>query len=227
MANIEGSHRIIELPPLTPEAVATFDDLELDTYTGGEQRYRRFSQFRLDWDGDRWRTALLPYRPFVQSKAVNSLVGGVQRPFPPLAIDPSTQLEAVADDVALDRAHPWQVNLHQCRVITNDAISGVSVPEGPHRDGHEFGLLAVWSRQNISGGESQLLPSGGGEPFFRHVLQPGEALAYDDRTQWHNATDISAPNGEQGHRDLWIVALNRWDRRRYGEEFEREAGVGA
>lgn len=227
MTTIDGSYRIINLPPLSSDAMDAFDDLVLDTFTGGEQRYRRFSQFRLDWNGEEWEVERLPYRPFVQPRTVNSLVGGIQRPFEPLEIDPSPQLKVAAREIGLGQTFPWQVNLHQCRVLTNDSIEGVSVPEGPHRDGHDFGLLAVWGRNNISGGESQLMPIGGGDPFFQHVLQPGEALIYDDGAQWHNATDIKAPRGQEGHRDLWIVALNRWDRRRYGEDFEREAGVSA
>jgi hypothetical protein len=218
-------YAVIDLPLIEPEVMETFSDLPLDPYTGGKQRYRRFSQFRLDRGDDGWVATRLPYRPFIQPRSVNSLVGGMQRPFEPFLIDPSRQLAAGAEAIGLDPVHPWQVNVHQCRVITSAEIAGVSVPEGPHRDGHDFGMLAVWSRENITGGVSQLMPTGGGEPFFIHTLLPGQALIYDDGKMWHHATDIEPRDARPGHRDLWIVAFNRWDRRKYGEEFERDALV--
>jgi hypothetical protein len=216
-------YHVIDLPVLTAETLEAFEGLPLDPFTGGRQRYRRFSQYRMDWAQDAWGTTLLPHRPFVQPASVNSLVGGVQRPFEPLRIDPSPQLQSGAGKLGLDPVHPWQVNVHQCRVVTNDEITGISVPEGPHRDGHDFGMLAVWARERITGGINELIPTGGGVPFFTVTLQPGQALIYDDNAMWHNATDISAAPGVRGHRDLWIVAFNRWDRRKYGAQFESVA----
>jgi hypothetical protein len=37
---------------------------------------------------------------------------------------------------------------------------------------------------------------------------------------WHYATDIEALDASGGHRDIWIVSLNLWKNRRYGEEYE-------
>jgi len=220
------TYKVIELPPLTDVALAEFGKLPMDTFAGGEQRYRRFSQFRMDFVDDGWRAELLPHRPFIQPRSVNSYVGGVRRPFEPLRIDPSPQLIVGAEEIPLDSTQPWQVNVHQCRVVTNDAVTGVSVPEGPHRDGHTFGMLAVFDRKNIQGGVTQLFESGSStNPFFETTLQPNQALVYDDGAMWHTATDIKAPVGSQGHRDLWIVAFNPWSERRYGDEFEAAAGV--
>jgi hypothetical protein len=67
------------------------------------------------------------------------------------------------------------------------------------------------------------MPAGGGEPFFTTTLQPGQALVYDDGQMLHYATDIVPTHPDGGHRDLWIVAFNRWENRRYGEEFEAAA----
>src|SRR5438094_270304 len=89
---------------------------------------------------------------------------------------------------------------HRRRDNTDD-VRGVSVPEGPHRDGHQFGMLAVFARDNISGGTNQLFPTGGGEPFFEVTLQPSQALVYDDNAMWHTATDIVALDNRGGHRD--------------------------
>ncbi|MBB5940308.1 2OG-Fe dioxygenase family protein [Streptomyces zagrosensis] len=224
----DGKYRVIDLPAPEPDVLAEFETLPPDDFTGGRQRFRRFSQFRMDYDqgSDAWRLELLPHRPFLQPRVVNGLVGGVQRPFAPLRIDPTRQIDAGARALGLDRGRSWQLNVHQCRVISAPDIKGVSVPEGPHRDGHDYGMLAVFGRHNITGGTNQLMPTGGGEPFFEVTLQPNQALVYDDDAMWHNATDIVAEDETGGHRDLWIVAVNDWEHRKYGEEFERLALAG-
>ena len=227
---ISQPYKVIDIPSPAQEVMAEFESLPFDEFTGGRQRYRRFSQYRMHFDEatGEWYLELLPHRAFVQPRSVNSLVGGVQRPFEPLRIDPAPQINAGALALGLDQAHDWQVNVHQCRVIADPATPGVSVPEGPHRDGHDYGMLAVFGREKITGGENQLMPTGGGDPFFTITLQPMQALVYEDPAMWHTATDIVATGDMPGYRDLWIVAFNRWDRRKYGDEFEKRAlGTGS
>ena len=218
-------YKHFKLPSVDETVLAEFESLPIDPYTNGRQRYRRFSQYRMTMrrEESRWILERLPHRAFVQPAAVNTLVGGVMREFEPLRIDPSPQVAAAAQEIGLDTEWDWQINVHQCRVITGPDVEGVSVPEGPHRDGHDYAMLAVFGRKNISGGESLLMPLGGGEPFFQVVLQPNEALAFDDTSMWHTATDLVSLDGGYGHRDLWIVVFNRWDRRKYGSQHETEA----
>lgn len=219
----ECSYKVIDIPAPSEQVMAAFADLPLDPFTPGGQRSRRFSQYRATTGqaGDTWRLELLPHRPFLQPRSVNSVAGGIQRPFQPLLIDPSPQVIAGIEALGLDRATDWQINVHQCRVVSTPEIKGISVPEGPHRDGHDYGMLAVFDRVNIGGGVTQLFPTGGGEPFFETILQPCQALVYHDASMWHTATDITALDDRGGHRDLWIIAINAWQRRKYGEEFER------
>jgi hypothetical protein len=228
LPRVRHDYKVIDIPKPNTEVLAEFDRLPLDPYAGGRQRYRRFSQYKMEWDAaaDGWRLELLEHRPFLQSPEVNNYVGGVQRHFEPLRIDPAPQIDAGARALDLDRDTAWQINVHQCRVIANSQVRGLSVPEGPHRDGHEYGMLAVFRRENIDGGENQLMPTGGGEPFFTVTLQPNQALVYDDAAMWHYATDIVPRAESGGHRDLWIVAFNRWTNRKYGPEFERTAVRG-
>jgi len=222
-------YRAFYLPPADPEVLEEFGKLPLDPYTGARQRYRRFSQYRIrnllqsGSREDRWVLELLQHRPFLQPKSVNTLVGGMPRQIEALRIDPSPQVDAAAKEIGLATDHDWQINVHQCRVVARPGQKAVSVPEGPHRDGHDFGMLAVFGRHNITGGETQLMPLGGGEPFFRVTLQPNQAVAFDDTAMWHTATDLTALNHDNGYRDLWIVVFNRWDRRKYGPEYESRA----
>ncbi len=214
---------VIDLPVPSDEVIAAFETLPTDPHTPGGHRSRRFSQFRIVYARGAWQLAKLPHRPFIQSSTYNSFVGGVARHLEPLTIDPTPQIDAGAKAIPLDADHEWQINVHQCRVATTPAMPGVSVPEGPHHDGHDFGMLAVFGRHNITGGETQLIANEGGEPFFRATLEPNQALVYEDAAMLHYATDIEPLTSTGGHRDLWIVAFNRWDRRKYGDEFETDA----
>jgi len=211
---------VVDLPKPPPEVMAAFEDLPQDPYTPGGHRSRRFSQFKMIFDEGRWRLERLPHRPFIQASDYNPLVGGVARELEPLTIDPGPQVISGAESFPLDTAEIWQVNVHQCRVVTAPDLPGVSVPEGPHHDGHDFGMLAVFRRYNISGGETQLMPNEGGEPFFRTTLEANQSLVYEDAAMLHYATDIEPLTADGGFRDLWIVAFNRWENRKYGPEFE-------
>jgi hypothetical protein len=217
----EQGFAIIDTPLLDDHTLAEFENLPLDPYTGSMQRYRRFSQFRLAHDGE-WKLELLPHRHFAQPRQYNDLVGGQMRTLEPLTVDPTPLIAAGAEALDLDKDTDWQLNVHQCRVVSTPDVQGVAAPEGPHRDGHQYGIVAVTRRHNISGGETQLMPLGGGEPFFRTTLQDGQAIAFDDRVMFHHVTDIEHLTGEGGHRDVWLVAVNSWEHRRYGEEYEAE-----
>lgn len=225
MSFTKTHYATLRVPPLSQEAMDEFNTLVFDPYTGGKQRYRRFSQFKLQNINDRWTLELLPHRPFIQSKTYNNVVGGVGRAFEPIRFDPTPQVEAGANAAQLDKKQVYQINVHQVRVVTNKDIVGVTVPEGPHRDGHDYVMNVICNRHGVSGGVSQLMPTGGGKPFFEDVLQPNEAIIFNDTRMWHNATDIIPLGEEQGHRDILIVSFNAWERRRYGEEFERNLGM--
>lgn len=215
----------------TPGVREAFDDLPLDPYcgqgrgrlSGGRHRFRRYDDFRMSYEpvAGRWKAELLPHRPFIQSPKFNHAVGGVARHLEPLLIDPSIELDSLFKAFGFDKSREFHAKLHQIRVIASADIHGVAVVEGPHRDGQDWQIVAVFDRCSVSGGQSQFLPIGGGTPFFARTLQPGQAVCNEDAFMWHNATDIVVDDGvAQGHRDIWIIATNRWETRKYGDEFE-------
>ena len=222
--NLQG-FTVIELPPVEEELLASFDDLPLDLHCGGKQRYRRFSQYRMDFHDGHWQLSLLPHRSYIQPKKYNSFAGDTLRQYEPLKIDPSIYVGAGAEAIPLDINLAWHVNVHQWRVIVRPNIPGISVPEGPHRDGREYIMMAVFRRCQIIGGETSLLPLGGGPPFLRTTLQEGQAMLLDDTRMWHYASDIEALECE-GHRDIWVVTFNRWEKKGYGPEYEQRVLVG-
>jgi hypothetical protein len=218
----EKGFTIIEMPPADDKLLASFEDLPLDNYCGGKHRYRRFSQYRMLFREDHWHFYLLPHRPYIALSKYNSFGGGFYRYYEPLKTDLLLQIDTGAKVIPLDTNVEWQINVHQTRVIVRPDIPGISVPEGPHQDGHEYVMIAVFRRYQIAGAEMSLLPLGGGNPFFQTTLQAGQAVLLDDQRMFHDVSDIEALERE-GHRDIVIVAFSRWQDKWYGDEFEKKA----
>lgn len=222
MALNELGFSIINVPPVDDAFLATFGDLKFDEHSGGNHKYRRFSQYRLYFEGDRWRLERLPHRPYLAYSKFNTFAGGIRRHYEPLQIDPSALVDAGAKEIPLDTSVEWQINVHQHRVLAGPGIEGRIVPEGAHQDGHEYVLIAVYRRHQITGAEMSLMPAGGGETFYKATLEEGQMVVIDDERMFHDVTDIEATNGA-GHRDIVIVAFSKWADRWYGEEFEGKA----
>ncbi|MGI3212974.1 2OG-Fe dioxygenase family protein [Roseovarius tibetensis] len=212
-------YRVIDLPPLPQDARDNFANLPEDPYY--TERWRQFSQYVLFFEHDHWACRILEHRPFIQAKAYNQKVGGVRRNFEPISgVDPTPQFAAIASELDFDRNAVFQVNLHQWRTRVNETYQGKTIPEGPHRDGHHITSVTVWERHNITGGESTLYQVGKTDPFFEQALHPGQCLVMRDEDMVHGARDIHAVSGEGGYRDIWVISINPWADRRYGEEFE-------
>lgn len=202
----------------SPPIIDSFNSLLLDPYSGGGSRFRRFSQYELA----KGHLRLLPHRPFVQPKSYNPMVGGVLREFAPLVCDPSDPVLSISESGGLNMEQIWQVNVHQIRTICTQKSQGIVVPEGPHQDGHMYVALWVVRRNNITGGETSLLPLHADDPFFTHTIEAGESLVFDDRKMRHNTTNITSV-GPDSCRESFIIVFNPWAERRYGDEHERTA----
>ena len=227
--NAEG-YTLISLPPAGEELLATFNNLVLDPYCGGSQRYRRFDQYHIRFVDRSWKLVLLPHRPFIQSRKYNRFAGGLLRDFEPLCIDPAIYVDVCAKAIPLPVDIEWQINVHQCRVIAQPGILGISVPEGPHQDGHEYTAILVSKRHQINGALTSLYPVGEGEAFFTTVLENNQALVFSDERMFHYTSNLEPFNGF-GHRDLWMIVFDKWDgasrneNKRYGTEYEKAAMV--
>jgi len=212
-------YRIVGIPAADDALLASFEDMPLDRYCGGPQRFHRFSQYRLRFRDARWHLELLPHRPLLQSHVYNSKSGNVLREIPPLAIDPTTWIDAALRAGGLDQSRDWHLDINQYRVITTPEITGITVPEGAHQDGHSYVIVFVFRRHAITGATLRLLPLDGGTAFLETVIEAGQAIILDDTRMLHDASPI-VPIGAYGYRDYFGTALNPWEDRRYGAEFE-------
>jgi hypothetical protein len=219
-------YAILDLPPLDDSIKASFGDLGLDLYVPVKNRFRRFAQYRLVYQDSDWNFERLPHRAYVAYSKFNSVAGGIKREYKAIVADFTDIIRLATAALPLDANEDWQINVHQTRIfVKKGELQGVIVPEGPHKDGHEFVFIGVYDRHNVTGAEMTLRPDHDKEtPFLTRTLQTGQGVVLDDRNLWHYVNDIEAiDDREIAFRDTLIISYSRWSEKWYGDEFEREA----
>ncbi|QFI37026.1 2OG-Fe dioxygenase family protein [Moritella marina ATCC 15381] len=215
-------YRILNFPDVDKSIHDSFSNLKLDEYASGGTRYRRFSQYKLQFNDHEWNMDVLPHKAYMTYSKFNSVAGGIKRYYEPLESDFTEQILSAVKQVKLDSNDDWQINVHQYRVVSSKDRPGIPVPEGVHQDGHDYVAIFVFNRYGIEGGEMSLLKSNNIEDaFYTGTIKPGEVAILDDRSMFHYVTDIRAID-ERGYRDTVVVAFSKWKDRWYGEEFENK-----
>ncbi len=202
------------------EFQADFGNLPLDEYMkeGDTYRRRRFNEVLLRDEGEHIALTLKPLRGFFQEATVNGYSGGVERIYQPL--EPSTINNRFLHQLIVDMylllpaerravSSTWDIGIHLYRITAQPDVPGQPVPEGPHRDGHEFTSITLVKRHNIEGGES-LFCDQQARVRLRHTLrQPLETALFDDAQGLHDVTPIhSLDRVNSGYRDICGFSLN-------------------
>jgi hypothetical protein len=190
----------------------SWNDLPPDAYLrdGGRYRKRRHACFVVD--GDAVQPA--PHRAHWQPVEYNALHGGLERWFdamkPEVVADAAwspllRHLAAVCSQ--LKGAQPWFVEAHQFRIDTTDGI-GRPTPEGAHRDGVDFVVVALVSRLNVKGGETRVFDADGPNGIRFTMNDPWTLLMLDDARVIHETTPIQPVNPPGGgHRDTLVLTF--------------------
>ncbi|MES9897655.1 MAG: 2OG-Fe dioxygenase family protein [Sedimenticola sp.] len=215
---------IISLPPITKEIKESFSDLPFDKYMG-KNRYRRFRQYKVCHDGEQWDFEALPVRPYVTYRKYNKAAGGIKRHYEPLLAQFDDHIRQGFHELEIDTSTDWQINVHQYRVIVNEELEGITVPEGIHCDGHDYVMICVFNRHNVTGGEMKLFTDIEGKNcFYTGVVESGQAALLNDRKMFHYVSNIEQIDPSQlSYRDIVVIAISKWEERWYGETFEKEA----
>ncbi|HIB85308.1 MAG TPA: hypothetical protein EYO59_12135, partial [Chromatiaceae bacterium] len=209
-------HGLISLPDPVMELAGEFEALPDDPYC--RHRQRRFSQFRVTHTDAGWTHKLLPRRAHIQDRTYNHAVGGILRYLQPLQIDATAVIDCARRAFRQQRGSDWHVDVHQWRMNCPLANQVESVPEGLHRDGHQFVAIFVINRSNISGAVT-CVQDASGNTLFKDVVDSGQGMILDDRRALHHTSELVAPLLD-GHRDIFVICANEWKTRRYGEAFE-------
>lgn len=192
---------------------ASWNDLPIDGHMAdqGTYRFRRYAEFRLSRGAD---LEELPTTTYRQSKAVNSLNGGIDRHYE--SIDPTVKRGGVLEEIlrsfhemfaGLHAPRPWLFQVFQNRIVARSTQPGKPTPEGMHRDGVDYVLTLLVDRRGVSGGESRTHCGASGDVLFRTTLRaPGDFIFLDDIRLKHSVEPIAPARADTtGHRDVLIA----------------------
>lgn len=200
-----------------PAFAASWDDLGPDLFMadGGRYRRRRHAALAVGPDGARRK----PHQPHFQSRDYNALNGGVQRWFEPIQLSVTESpvllgLLGLADKTfrAATPAPPpvWHVEVHQFRIEAQAGQAGHPTPEGLHRDGVDWVLVALIGRSNVAEGITQIADAGGAALDRFTLANPLDTAFLDDHRVRHGVTPIHRLDADQpGCRDALVITLTR------------------
>ena len=196
---------------------ASWDGMPLDTYMadGGKYRRRRHAVFKaIATDAEMVRQ---PDQPHFQTLNYNALNGGVERWFEPMtaAVAASDTLGTIlaATRELFDSLAPgtdWHIELHQFRIEANASTLGQPTPEGTHRDGVDFVLVLLISRENIASGTTTIHGGEHAELGSFTLTEPLDAALVDDHRVSHGVTAVQPLDPHHpAHRDVLVVTYRR------------------
>ena len=197
---------------------AGWDDLELDNYLkdGSRFRQRRFGIFYLlPSTGE-----LLPLSSaaYIQSLEINTYAGGIAREFAPLLDSTLTNqflhelikfnFRQFPVDSSLTH-QPWEIDVHQFRIVASQDEQGQPTPEGIHHDGDDFNCIHLIGRQNATGGVSTVYDNDRNPLTTCTLLQPMDSIMVWDPHVMHGVTPIHPENtSESAIRDVLVIGYN-------------------
>ena len=198
-----------------PAFAASWNDLGDDAYLAarGRHRRRRHAVFTADADGAIRRE---PHQPHYQSVSYNTLQGGIERWFEPVA-------PAMADGASLQRIlafcrdgfgalapemRRWRIEVHQFRIEARADEAGEPTPEGVHRDGVDYVLVLLVDRENIERGTTTIHAPDGHELGQFTLARAFDAALVDDHRVFHGVTPVVPKNPAlAAHRDVLVVTF--------------------
>ena len=189
---------------------ASWNDLALDAYLleRGMRRRRRHAVYAIAGDAIE-REA---HQPHFQGLEYNALQGGIERWFEPID-DAIGRGEVLLEIIRLGArvfAPPpdlrVRVEVHQFRIEPRSDEAGHPTPEGVHRDGVDWVLVVLVSRQNIASGTTTIHDSDGRELGAFTLTDPLDAAFVDDARVAHGVTAVHAVDPmKPAHRDVLVV----------------------
>jgi hypothetical protein len=186
----------------------------------GRYRFRRYDRFYLlPVSGE---LLPLPHTAFFQGKGFNKLHGGIKREFAALRnltfkniflreLIKFDFLQFSPQSATIQK--PWEVGIHEIRIVAKPAAPGKPTPEGPHRDGYKFIAMHLIRRKNILGGVTTIFDNRKQTLQAVTLLDPLDSVYVEDARINHAVTPIYlAKNKARGIRDMLIVTYDYYPR---------------
>ncbi len=197
---------------------ADWGNLEPDSYLkdGARFRLRRFGLFYLL--PSTWELLPLPPAPYFQSAGINAYAGGIERNFAPL-LDATLANQFLHELIKFNfrqfpvdsqMSHkPWEIDVHQFRIVATQDEQGEPTPEGLHHDGDDFNVIHLIRRQNATGGTSTVCDNDRNLLASCTLRQPMDSVLVWDPHVMHGVTPIHPENpSEPAIRDVLVIGYN-------------------
>lgn len=195
---------------------ASWDGMPIDEYMadGGRYRRRRFGVFSAVSNQTIRRA---PHQAHFQTRDYNTLNGGVQRWFEPIADDVAAgvtfqALLGFTRSLFEERTGSiaWHIEAHQFRIETGPEGSGLPTPEGMHRDGVDFVLVLMVRRENIEQGTTTVHDLQGNLLGSFTLTNPRDAALVDDQRVFHGVTPVVPIDpAKPAFRDVLVLTYRR------------------
>ncbi|MFK7801230.1 MAG: 2OG-Fe dioxygenase family protein [Anaerolineae bacterium] len=197
---------------------ASWNNLEADNYLrdGASYRLRRFGLFY--WHPASGDLRLLPPAPYFQSAETNSYAGGIDRQFAYLEEETGTnqflhelikftfRQFPVTDEMF---ENPWEIDVHQFRIVSSEAELGEPTPEGIHHDDDDFNAIYLVRRDNVSGGVNSVYDNQRNPLASLTLSQPMDSVLVWDPHVMHGVSSIYPTDPKrQGIRDVLVIGYN-------------------
>ncbi len=209
--------------PLTdwPTFASSWNDLEIDRYLaeGQRSRSRRFAVYSVTAGA----IVRLPHQAHFQHREYNTLFGGIERWFAPIApgVGEGPTMTTVVRYCArvfgalAPAITQWRIEAHQFRIAASADAPGQPTPEGVHRDGVDFVLVMLVNRQNIVRGVTTVYDLAGGALGTFTLTEPFDATLVDDNRVAHGVTPVAPVDpARPGARDVLVVTFRAEEKQR-------------
>ncbi|WP_024800209.1 2OG-Fe dioxygenase family protein [Nocardia sp. BMG51109] len=191
-------------------------ELAVDAWLPAAQNYRHraYQCFRADIAESTF-VPVDPPPPYVQSRAVNRVFGGMERSF--RTIPPDHPAVGIVTDVIGTVANtllqgdvlpqdrgPLTIDVHYVRIVAPGKVA----PEGIHRDGLIAGSIHLIRRTNITGGTTSVFDNDRVRLHSVDLSEPFDSLIFDDARVLHYTNDIAAADSRSpGYRDALLIGV--------------------
>lgn len=190
---------------------ASWNELAPDTYLAavGRHRRRRHGVFSAGPQGIRRE----PHQPHYQSRAYNTLQGGIARWFEPLQADGASLQRILGAchrffGALAPQVERWHVEVHQFRIEARAGEAGEPTPEGVHRDGVDYVLVLLIDRTNIESGTTTIHAADGRLLGSFTLTRPFDAALVDDARVLHGVTAVTPLDpARPAHRDVLVATF--------------------
>ncbi|PQO96721.1 MULTISPECIES: 2OG-Fe dioxygenase family protein [Pseudomonas] len=200
----------------------SWENMEPDSYYGqadAGMRFRRYSDF--EYNPVTRDLKQLEHRAYVQSKANNSYVGGLERHFQDFSNEvinsPVMRSLIDADFEVYKHVLPpelhdeiWQCQIHQIRIEIKPGKQLEITPEGIHCDGYPFSGVHFWGRNNVDGAESRLYSAQEEQLAATTYLEILDTTYFLDRDMRHYVTPARNIHAhEMAYRQILAISFSR------------------